>query len=275
MSSFDTYESSVESSRPIEIYVFAKGSSTWTYTSWSQDVTVSAVDYTAIPIKRSRIVQASDQKTRNTTVTVPSDNAFAAQYINVSPGEKATLTIIRLQPDESPSFNTQVMIFKGSVQSVSYPRDGYTAEIVVRSIEAAKNQNLPRVTYMSMCSHSLYDTGCGVDPGLFNVTGPVASGGDTAEITLTGANAQPDGYWTGGYVTALSGSQDFRFVVKHVGNVLTLLLPFATDITGLNAQVFAGCDHNATGDCKTKFENVLEFGGFPFVPNRNPFQSGL
>ena len=275
MSSFDTYETSVDSSRPIEIYKFAMGSTTWTYTSWSQEVTVSALDYVATPIKRSRIVQATDQKTRNVTVTVPSENPFAAQYINISPGETASLTIIRLQPDESPSFNTQVMIFKGTVQSVSFPRDGYTAEIVVRSIESAKNQILPRVTYAGMCSHSLYDEGCGVDPGLFNVTGPIASGGATAEITLTGANAEADGYWTGGYVTALSGTQDFRFVVKHVGNVLTLLLPFAADITGLNAQVFAGCDHVATGHCAGKFENVLEFGGFPFVPNKNIFNSGL
>jgi uncharacterized phage protein (TIGR02218 family) len=275
MSSFDTLESGIEISRPIEIYSFAMGSTTWTYTSWSQDVTVNSIDYVAIPIKRSRIVQATDQKTRNTTVTVPSENQFAAQYINVSPGEKVTLTIIRLQPDESPTFDTQVLLFKGTVQAVSYPRDGYTAEIVVRSIEAAKNQILPRVTYMGMCSHSLYDLGCGVDQGLFNITGPTAAGGTTAEITVTGANAEADGYWTGGYVTALSGTQDFRFIVKHVGNVLTLMLPFAADVSGLTMQVFAGCDHIATGDCKTKFENVLEFGGFPFVPKKNIFQSGL
>jgi len=275
MSSFDTYESSLESSRPIEIYKFSMGSTTWTYTSWSQDVTVSSVLYAATPIKRSRIVQAADQKTRNTLVTVPSENPFAAQYINVSPGEKATLTIFRLQPDEVPTFDTQVMIFKGTVQAVTFPRDGYTSEIVVRSIESAKNQNLPRVTYMGMCQHSLYDGACGVDSGLFNFVGPVASGGTTAEITVTGANSKPDGYWTAGYVTPLSGSQDFRFIVKHVGNVLTLLLPFASDVSGQNVQVFAGCDHVATGDCKTKFENVLEFGGCPFVPNRNPFSSGL
>ena len=275
MSSFDTLESSVEASRPIEIYKFAMGSTTWTYTSWGQDITIGSDTYVAHPIKRSRIVQAADQKTRNTTVTVPSENPFAAQYINISPGQRASLTIIRLQPDESPSFNTQVMIFKGTVQSVSFPRDGYTAEVIVRSIESAKNQNLPRVTYMGMCNHSLYDGGCKVDPGLFNITGPVTAGGATTEITVTGANAKPDGYWTGGYVTPLSGLPDFRFIVKHVGNVLTLLLPFASDASGATVQVFAGCDHVLTGDCKTKFENALEFGGFAFVPNKNPFSSGL
>ena len=274
MSSFDTYESGTEISRPIEIYRWAMGSSTWEYTSWAQNVTLDSVVYTATPIKRSRVGQGTDQKTRNTTITVPSENAFAAQYVNISPGQKATLTIIRLQPDEAPSFNTRVMIFKGTVQTVSYPRDGYTAEVVVRSIESAKNQSIPRVTYMGMCNHFLYDSDCGVDPSLFNIVGAVTAGGSTADITVAGANSKPDGYWTGGYVSPLSGPTDFRFIVKHVGNVLTLLLPFAVNVGSLNVQVYAGCDHIVTGHCATRFENVLEFGGFSFVPSRNPL-SGL
>lgn len=275
MSSFDTYESSIEGSRPIEVYRFAMGSTVWTYTSWAQDVTLDSVVYSAIPIKRSRIAQGTDQKTRNLTITVPSENLFAAQYVNIVPGEKATLTIIRLQPDEAPSFNTRVMSFKGTVQTAGFPRDGYTAEVVVRSIESAKNTSIPRVSYMGMCNHFLYDNGCGVDPTNFNIVGAVSAGGATEEITVTGANSQPDGYWTGGYITPLSGSPDFRFIVKHVGNVLTMLLPFATDVSSQNVQVYAGCNHLVTGDCATRFENVLEFGGFAFVPSKNVFASGL
>ncbi len=275
MSSFDTFESSLEGSRPIEVYTIAKGSTTWNYTSWGHDVAVGSTIYQAIPIKRTRISQAADQKTRNTVVTVASENAFASQYINTAPGETATVSIFRLQPEELPLFSTQVLIFKGTVQTVSFPRDGYTSEIVVRSLESAKNQVLPRVSYTGMCNHFLYDSGCGVDPGLFNFTGPVTAGGTTTEITVTGANAQADGYWTGGYIATTAGSQDFRLVVNHVGNVLSLLLPFATDVSGATVQVFAGCNHVATGDCKTKFENVAEFGGHPFIPNRNIFASGL
>jgi len=29
------------------------------------------------------------------------------------------------------------------------------------------------------------------------------------------------------------------------------------------------------GDCALVFDNVVEFGGFAFVPKRNIFQSGL
>lgn len=275
MTSFDTLESSRQDSRPLEIYEFSLGSDTYRYTSRASNVVVGANTYTPQAISRSSIEQGSDQKSRNVVITLPGDNVFARRYINVVPGLKATLSIIRLQRDESPTFATQALVFKGQVQSVAFPQDGHNAEIAVRSIESAKNQNIPRFTYMGMCNHFLYDSGCKVDPSSFTHIGTVSSGGATTSVTVVGANGQPDGYWTGGFATATVGEQDFRFILNHVGNVITLLLPFAADVTGLSLQLFAGCDHILTGHCATKFDNVLEFGGFAFVPNKNIFATGL
>lgn len=271
MTSFDVYESSVEESRPIEVYEFVMGTTTYRYTSYAQDVTVGVNTYTATAMSRGRIEQGSDQQNRNMVITLPSTDALAAQYIGVVPGEKVTLSIFRLQPDEAPAFDTQALIFKGQVQSVRFPANGHVAEIVVRSVESARNQIIPRYTYAGMCSHMLYSTECGVVQSSFTFTGPVASGGDTAVVTVTGASGQPDGYWTGGYATATTGNQDFRAILDHTGDVITLLLPFAADISGLNLQLYAGCDHILTGDCKTKFENCINFGGHAFVPSRNPY----
>lgn len=272
MTSFNTLEVSVERSRPIELYEFVLGSETYRYTSAEDTLTVGSDDFEPEAIARNQVEQGSDQSTRTLTITMPASNPFAEQFINVVPGERASVNVYRYQRDESPAFTTQVLLFKGLVQSVRFPNDGGTAEIAVRSIEAALNRNVPRFSYMGMCNHFHYDQSCGVNPASFNHIGAVTlvSGND---VTVTGAGASGFDF-VGGYARP-TGANDFRMVLAQSGDVLTLLLPFADSILGGDLQVFAGCDHIITGDCATVFDNVINFGGFGFVPNRNVFQTGL
>ena len=272
MADFDTLESSLEESNPIEIYVFAMGSDKWRYTSRGSDVSVGATVYEYESIARGNIVQGSDDRNRTLSITVPETNPFAQQYVNVAPASKATVSIIRLQRDESPTFATQTLIYKGQVQSVVFPKDGTVAEIAVRSLDAARSQTIPRVTYMSSCNHLLYDNFCKIDPASHDHTG-AASGVTGSLVTVAGLNASGIDA-VGGYATTTSAN-DYRLIIAQTGDQIELLLPFGTDPTGGNVQVFAGCDHILTGDCANTFDNVLEFGGFAFVPNRNPFKHGL
>lgn len=272
MTSFNTLETSIESSRPIELYEFVLGSETFRYTSAEDELTVGSETFTPEAIARNQVEQGSDQSTRTLNVTVPATNEFAERYINVVPGERATINVYRYQRDEVPSFSTTVLLFKGLVQSVRFPDDGTVAEIAVRSIEAALNRNVPRFSYMGMCNHFLYDQGCTVNPASFNHIGVVTavSGND---VTVTGAGASGFDF-VGGYARPTSVN-DFRMVLAQSGDVLTLLLPFADSIVGGDLQIFAGCDHLIGSDCALVFDNVINFGGFGFVPNRNPFQTGL
>lgn len=274
MTSFATLESSRQASRPLEIYEFTLGADVYRYTSSDADVTVAGDTYQALAISRNEVEQGSDSQARNLVVTMPGNNQLAARYRNVVPGLRAVVNVWRLQRDEVPTFNTRILMYKGQIMSVRYPQDGYTAEVVVRSIEQALNRNVPRFTFMGMCNHILYDDNCGVLSADYDVIGTVsAASGNT--ITLPGANAQPDQYYRGGYCRPVSGEQDFRLILSHVGNTLTLLLPFANNPVGAQVQAFAGCNHIITGDCALKFNNPGRFGGFPYVPSKNIFQTGL
>ena len=271
MASYDTLEKSTEQSRPIELYQFVIGSTEYRFTSAEDNITIGSSVYTADAIARSRIEQGSDANNRTLTITMPSLNAIAQRYISVPPGEKCTVNVFRYQRDE-PSLATQLLLFKGQVQSVRFPNDGHSAEFAIRSIETALNRNIPRFTFMGMCNHILYDNACGVDQGLFDHLGEALSiDGTTVEVQ--GLNASGIDF-VGGYVRP-AASGVFRMVLAQSGDFLTMLLPFAVDPTGSNVQAFAGCDHVLTGDCALVFDNVAEFGGFAFVPNRNIFQTGL
>jgi hypothetical protein len=101
-----------------------------------------------------------------------------------------------------------------------------------------------------------------------------------ATITVPGAGGFGADWWVGGFVE-IDGGDDARLVLAQSGNDLTLLLPFPQSAVGRQIIAFAGCDHTIT-TCDTKFDtpedtdsNVINYGGFAFVPTRNPYQTGL
>ena len=273
MATFDQLESSAAASRPIEIFAFAIGGTTYRYTSAEDELVVDAQTYAAEAISRGPIAQGPDDRTRILDIELPASNEFAALYVDIVPGQRATATIIRLQRDEAPEFNTKVMIYKGFVQSVRFPSHGQKAVVGVRSIEAASSRPIPRFTYQGLCNHVLYDSGCGIDQSLFKHTGAVTDVTGNV-ITVTGADGEANGYYAGGFVKP-DGLDDFRLILKHEGKELTLLLPFPIDVDGVDVDIYAGCDHKIDGHCQSRFDNVIEFGGFGFIPLKNPFTTKL
>lgn len=272
MSSFNALETSLESSRPIELYELSIGNVNYRYTSGEDTITVGTQIYLPLAIGRNQVEQGSDQANRTLLITMPANNEFAARYVGLVPGDRAFVNIYRYQRDESPAFSTQVLIFKGLVQSVRFSEDGTVAEVAVRSIETALNRIVPRFTYMGMCNHFLFDAGCKVNPALFNHVGTVTAVNGN-DVTVAGLAAS--GYdVVGGYARPTT-VQDFRMVLAQSGDTVTLLLPFADSVLGGDLQLFAGCDHIVDGDCALVFDNVENFGGFGFVPNKNPFQVGI
>lgn len=271
MSSFDTLESSVEESRPIELFEFTLGMESFRFTSAEDEVTVGSIVYTPEAIARGTVVQGSDQANRNLSVTMPATNTLSQKFLVVPPGEKTSLSIFRLQRDE-PSFATQVLQFKGFVQSVRFPNDGTSAEFAMRSIESALNQNVPRFSFMNMCNHVLYDAACGAIANDFDHVGTAT---DVTGSTITVSGVSASGFdFVSGYARPV-GVNDFRLVLAQSGDVLTLLLPFNETPLDGNVQIFAGCDHLIAGDCATLFDRVADFGGFAFVPNKSIFETGL
>lgn len=271
MATYDTLESSVESSRPVELYTFAQGSASYRYSSNESSITIGGTTWDGEAIGRNDIVQGADDRSRTLDITLPATNSFVSQFISTPPAQKITVSVIRLQIDETPSF-TQTLIFKGVVRSVEFSDDGLTAVVHLQSIESDGSKIIPPYTFMGMCNHVLYGTGCGVSPSDHSFTGPVSAiDGDI--VTLDGADASGVDF-VGGFCKPV-GTNDFRMILAQDGDDLTLLLPFQNDPTGSNVQAFAGCDHIVDSDCAVVFDNVKRFGGFPWVPEKNPFETGI
>lgn len=274
MADFTTLETSLEDSRPVEVYEFTLGTTTFLFTSAAQSVTVGADTFEPEPgLSRGFIIQGSERKNRTLTVRMAATSEFAKRYLDVPPGVRASVRAYRVQQDETPSL-TKVLIFTGLLLNLKFVAGGTVAELAVRTIEAALNQTIPRRTFMSSCNHFLYDQFCQVDSTLHNIVGAVTAEDSTvASITVAGVGASSLKF-TAGFVRPVS-EVDFRVILSESGDVLTMDTPFPGSFLGQDMQVFAGCDHLIEGDCALVYDNVANNGSFSFVPNRNPFQTGL
>jgi len=271
---FTAFESSQETSQPIELYTFTIGTTVTRATSAEDDVTWNSNQYGAIALSRTKLNGGgTDSRDQEVVLTLPGDHQIPKQYIDSVPGVKATVAIQRVQRNDT-SFDV-VIIFEGDIDSVAFTNSGRQAKIKLQPFMAATSRPVPRFNYQGLCNHVLYDGACQVDDtsASFRLSSAAVTAESGSTITVTGADANGDGYYDGGFVENV-GSSDRRLILSQVGTVLTLLLPFASSVNGSNVTVFAGCDHTIA-ICKSKFNNVINYGGFAFVPTKNIFETGI
>jgi uncharacterized phage protein (TIGR02218 family) len=158
-----------------------------------------------------------------------------------------------------------VIRFAGKVTSINSIK-GARAEVTVSSWLVLLNASSPRNLFQAGCLHTLYDTECGLNPTSFRASGSVTSGG-TGFFTsnLTGVA----GYYNQGRVVFTSGpNAGISRTVKTINGsgrfALVQPLPVACAI-GDTFYAYAGCDL-AQATCQSKFNNINNFKGTPFVP---------
>lgn len=274
MADFTTLESSQESSEPVELYTIVIGSITERWTSAEDDFPSGGNTFLATGVTRSNIVSGGEEQ-RNAIVvlTVPGNNSVAVRYISSVPGITTSVTIQRVQRQDT-GFEVKT-IYLGRISKVSFRKAGREGFISVIPLLSATNRQVPRRTFMSLCNHVLYDSRCGISDTdtnfvLFSV--PVTDVTDNT-ITVVGAGDKGDGAYTGGFARN-SNASDQRMILAQTGDVLTLNLPFADSVLGQSIDIFVGCDLTIA-ICDSTFSNVINFGGFAFVPTRDIFAVGI
>jgi len=265
---FLAFETSAEGGRPVELYEFRQGSSEFFFTSAEDSFMFDGLNYMAEIISRSSLVTTTDDSEDRITVTVPATNAFAQVYTTTAPGIKATFTLRKFHRDDTD--NEAVQLFKGIIQTVAFISDGEEAKIQVLSLARAQKRSTPRITFQNPCNHMLYDKRCKIletNPSFQKFLNISTVSGST--ITADGAGAFGADFFVTGFAKF---QDDFRHIIGQATDVLTLDIPFRTTPLSNTIQLNAGCKHRLTTDCRDKFSNVINFGGFPAVPTKNPYE---
>ncbi|MBN9532544.1 MAG: DUF2163 domain-containing protein [Alphaproteobacteria bacterium] len=168
----------------------------------------------------------------------------------------------------------RVLMRKGNLGEVVRSHSAFQAEM--RGLAHVLNQPVGRAFGYS-CDADLGDARCGVDLSApqFTGHGVIASVADDRRFTVSGVETYSDGWFTGGKLTFASGAnapsamEVKRHGVSALGISIELWQAMSAPVgVGDAFTVTAGCDKQFA-TCKAKFDNALQFRGFPYMPGND------
>jgi uncharacterized phage protein (TIGR02218 family) len=179
----------------------------------------------------------------------------------------ATVSVDRLiMPAPGDASLGTFNLFTGTVAEVEV--GVVDARITVRSLLELLNVQMPRHLVQSPCHHMLFDAGCGLVKNNF-VTIATAQAASTVIKIVIAPLSQPSGFFDMGTVTGVSGANAgvSRTVRSYTNpNIVQLNSSFPNVIAaGDQFNLYPGCD-KTQATCQSKFNNVANFGGMPYVP---------
>lgn len=267
--SFDSIERSQYGGEKVFLYSWARGATVYRYAAADQDMTINFLLFLASgAIRHGPIEQGGDPVRSPIEVIVASDHPVAQLYRAVPPIDSVILTI---QEVHASDLTDRRPVWQGRVTNVKWNTELAEATITHEPTYTSLKRMGLRRAYQTLCPLTTGGKRCGINLEAFAL--------DTAvqeiqglDVTLSNDGGRPDGYFLGGYLTyeVSSGVIDRRQIRNHVGNVITLQgFPIGMAV-GTALRIYPGDDHTPQ-TCDEKFDNINNYGGFLYFPNKNPF----
>ena len=220
-------------------------------------------------VKRNNIEQKNEISKANLEITIPIDHPLAVSLLTSYSEQVMTISVFTLR-DASLEIS-----WKGRLASIK-PADDNLAMNFESVFTSLRRPGL-RARFQRSCRHSLYARGCLVDRTSYAFACTIDAITGTT-LTVPEAAAEADGHFNGGMAEALDGT--LSYVVSHVGDQITLqrvsystLTDFDVFGAGVAVTLYPGCDHTRS-TCNAKFGNILNYGGFDWIPLKNPLGGG-
>ncbi len=258
-------------SKPKELYRFVEGALVWTVTSSDSEETHGGETYVSSAIGRDEAESKNELSRANLTVSVSIDDPMGRRWLKTVIDSVVSLTVF------SKEDSTVSVVWKGRLSAVK--PEATSIKLVFESIFTSLRRPGLRQRYQRSCPHVLYGRGCNLNKDDWAVSGLVANV-STTEVIMPIASSFANGYFSSGIIEAPNGT--LRFITNHSGQNLSLIRPlddltdefinngYGNNYGGIVVRIFPGCDRSR-GVCLGRYDNLNNFGGFPFIPTKNPF----
>jgi uncharacterized phage protein (TIGR02218 family) len=160
--------------------------------------------------------------------------------------------------------------FSGYVDEIT-SIDPPTIEMKIKSDMGRLAIEMPRNCYQLTCVNTLFDCGCTLNQSSYAITGTVVgvqSNGDIS-VTLSAGGLAANYFSLGSLYWATGANAGVVRGIKYSatgGTYIAFYQPTPMPIqTGDTFTVYPGCD-KTQATCTSKFGNVINFRGTPFVP---------
>lgn len=254
---------SAADAQPINLYQFNLGDNEkiWRFCDADQDIEINGEKWVA-----QAISDGGRNTGQNVTVIMPSNNPVAQLYRGIAPSQTVKLMIMRLHWQEAEIR----VVWVGTIIEAKRP-DVHKTELVSAGLSKTMESAGLRLTWSRNCPYTLYDVDCKVNPRNFVVAGLTIKALNGATITVDAPDNLPQGWFNAGFIEWTNdGVREVRAVTVHQNNQLTLMGGTQKLAVGTVIKVYPGCDGRAS-TCLKKFNNMLNFGGIPHMPNKSPY----
>lgn len=267
MTTYAELENSAYGGQPVELFRFVHGAIVLTYTTGDTVLVYNGETYSPLATGRDGDMTVSSEPNKTeVNVVLPIGNDVSQLFLTGFPEQVVSLTIFRWHYGaDAPE-----IYWKGRVVSASW--NVGQALLSCESIFTSIKRTGLRARYQRGCRHALYNHGCGLNMAVFGVAGTVdAIGSSLKTVSVSAAAGLDAGYFSAGMIQAKGV---LRFVLLHSAANLTLASPIPGLAVGDAVTLYPGCDHSRT-TCRNKFNNILNYGGFPWIPTDNPFSGSV
>lgn len=265
--SFDSVDTSVHDSAPIECYKLIGELKTYWYTNDNEIVTVNGEDYEPLSgISRTAIETSSlldSNQTIDITLPITSEVAITYNFLKMPLTLDVEIRAVHRGTDYATDWK---MIWQG--QAIGFPVAQTDATISTQSvIQASLSKQLAQVVYQTSCNHEVYDEMCQLDPADFTTVATISNIKDNV-IRVSATGRADHKLRVGKMVNTRTGEE--RVIIDNVGNIVTVGYPFIDIKLGDIVDLVLGCD-NTYSTCLNTFNNLINFLGFMWLPATNPY----
>ena len=257
MTAYDVADLATYGAHPVELYRF-DGAVNVFYTNAQEDIVWGADTFTVNQITSEGLKFSDDISQMVVSITLPETDVMAQQFFTGAPAAKTQVTMWRhlLGIDEFR------MVWQGMIVSADFDADHMC---ILRSepMLRALSRNGCRRMYQVICPYPLYGYGCFVTKENYRTrTTVTAISGNNITVASTGGRSMVNG-------EIHYGSQ-IRMVTGQNGLVLQVIGGGVGLKVGDEVSLFPGCD-KSMNTCRGVFGNITNWGGFPNIPNTNPW----
>lgn len=270
-----TWLQSATEIRMADLYTITlKNGTALRYTSWDTNLTVLGNTFLTGPpnIARSAIEEklgmdvATLEVTIEASVTDVINGVPILQAIGQGLFDGAAFRIDRLFLDAASNQIGSVVRFSGFIGALDELTRS-SAKLSVNAGTAYLSMQLPAVILQPGCTNTLFDARCGLVKASFAEVLAVQAGSTVNK--LISVSAKSGGYYDNGQIAFTSGANAglVKAVKSYAGQQFTFNspLPFAPNAGDL-FTAYPGCDKTQATCASSKFSNLVNFEGFPYVP---------
>lgn len=262
----------IDGKRAVLVRIERDDGTVYGYTDHDLPLTVDGEVYTPSPgIKRVALTTTSDDRVSNQEfgsawVDAPEEDLLAGLFDNAT----VKTMICSWDKPELGAF----IVDSGNLGVIQWTADGFRGDVQSHMRQLVRNIQF---AYTASCRHKLFSQpgqftmgACTLNSASYTFAGAVSNVTTNRLVFDVSGLGQGDTFCSNGTLTWSTGlNTGVKSPVKRhsVGGtvVIELFLPTPYDIVaGDNFDVTAGCD-KTLDTCKNKFNNVINFGGFPHI----------